>query len=126
MPLRDAPLREENSFVLDAGNACASGMVVALRFTTSQCGALGRHNAVATKQTTESSFLTVSEVDTLSSAMRALIEALVDHPLVQPRVHRQLNVLSTVPSGKESGHRASRLGAFFVVAHWDWDAANGR
>ena len=44
--------------------------------------------AAARKQTTESSSLTVSEVGTLSSARRALIEALVEHPLVQPRVHR--------------------------------------
>ena len=55
--------------------------------------------------------------------LMALIEALVNHPLVQPRVHRQVNVLSAVPSGKQSGHRASRLVSFLVVAHWDWDIA---
>ena len=37
MPLTGVPLREEECFVLHAGNACASGVVVALRLPATQC-----------------------------------------------------------------------------------------
>ena len=40
MLLTGAPLREEESFVLDTGNTCTSGVVVTLRLPTTQCGAL--------------------------------------------------------------------------------------
>ena len=36
MPLTGAPLREEECFVVGAGDACTSGVVVALRFPTTQ------------------------------------------------------------------------------------------
>ena len=36
MPLTGAPLREEECFVLNAGHACTSGVVVALRLPTTQ------------------------------------------------------------------------------------------
>ena len=49
IPLTSAPLREEECFVLDAGNACASGVVIALRLPATQC-ALALGQCLATRE----------------------------------------------------------------------------